>query len=152
MLNAHVTFFPSVLWRYQSQILGFCATDLIWKLGPTPLSQNTKSPSTLTWSSTNNMQKLSQNYWSTKEMLKCQKWDEKYVSARLLKEIAGGGVQPLKQRETNKWLILSRVSNSFCETGQRKEGLRLHFNTFAYLASEKWGLGVAGRTETREIC
>ena len=126
------------------------ATDLIWKLGLTPLSQNTKSPSTLTWSSTNNMQELSQNYWSTKEMLKQQKWDVEYVSARLLKEIAG--VQPLKQRETNKWLIFSRVSNSFCETGQRKEGLCLHFNTFAYLASEKWGLGVEGLTQTKEIC
>ena len=37
------------------------------------------------------------------------------------------------EKQTSDWS--SRVSNSFCETGQRKEGLRLHFNTFAYLAT-----------------
>ena len=38
-----------------------------------------------------------------------------------------------REKQTSDWS--SRVSNSFCETGQRKEGLRLHFNTFAYLAT-----------------
>ena len=138
--------FPSVLLRYPSLLRDFrflCGSggDLILELRPaplSPLSQNTKSP-------LNPFIHLHAEV--IPKLLIDQRNVQKYVSA-----IGGGNSWwwPVKQRETNKWLILSCEQLILWDWPKKRRAAL----TFQYICifgqNSPSEVGVAGLTEMRE--